>query len=70
MTYQLKGAHFEIGDHVSYAEALYVVKARRLSTIGIVYQLISQGAEPESVHNVPQAALDPAPMAAAPGGRR
>lgn len=70
MTYQLKGAHFEIGDHVSYAEALYVVKARRLSTIGIVYQLISVGAEPEAVHNVPQAALDAVPAVAGRSARR
>ena len=65
MTYQLKGAHYEIGDHVCYAAAMYVVKARRLSPIGIVYQLISEEAEPHAVHNVPQAALDPAPTAAA-----
>ncbi len=68
MSYQLKGALYDLGDHVSYGDVLYMVKARRLTNIGIVYHITSEEGEYQSHHDVPQAALDPAPTVAA--GRR
>ena len=55
--YALPGALFELGDQVCYDHAVYTVIARRRNAIGIVYQLLSEGAERHSHHNVPQGVL-------------
>ena len=55
--YVLAGALFDLGDQVRYDHAVYTVIARRRNAIGIVYQLISAGADNRGHHNVPQAVL-------------
>lgn len=57
IAYRLPGALFDLGDHVSYDHAVYVVIARRRNAIGIVYQLLSTGADNRGHHNVPQGVL-------------
>lgn len=58
IAYILPGALFDLGDHVRYDHATYIVIARRRNAIGIVYQILSQeGVETLAHHNVPQALL-------------
>lgn len=64
MPYELKGARYKVGEMVCYDGTQFVIKARRLTPVGIVYQLFSKDADPQSHYDVPQAALDPAPKSA------
>jgi len=61
MSFVLEGALYQVGEHVLYAGKTHVVISRRRTSVGIEYQLRSEGARPEGHYNVVQAALDPLP---------